>query len=164
MRPATKFPPWVLQSGRRIRSERMTVCHIRATWNPHTRNLTSFVQIPQRKGQVARIEVPSCAYLGCGVGADSACWSWRSQIRQDGDMARYDFRCRTCDSMFEVERPMAQSNEPAPCPDGHTDTVKLLSRISVLAGATPGRVGGGAGSPSPAPMGGGCGGGCACAH
>jgi putative FmdB family regulatory protein len=81
---------------------------------------------------------------------------------QDERMARYDFRCRTCDSMFEVERPMAQSNEPAVCPDGHTETVQLLSRIAVLAGATPGRVGGNA--PAATPMAGGCGGGCACAH
>ncbi len=84
-------------------------------------------------------------------------------VRQDGAMARYDFRCRTCDSTFEVERPMAQSNETASCPGGHTDTVKLLSRISVLAGATPGRVSAGT-NPTPSPMGGGCGGGCACAH
>jgi putative FmdB family regulatory protein len=75
-------------------------------------------------------------------------------------MARYDFRCRTCDSLFEVERPMAASSEPAACPDGHIDTVKLLSRISVLAGATPGRMA----APAPAASGGGCGGGCACAH
>jgi putative FmdB family regulatory protein len=78
----------------------------------------------------------------------------------DAGMARYDFRCRTCDSLFEVERPMSQSSEPAYCPDGHADTVKLLSKISVLAGATPGR----APAPSPMPSGGGCGGACACAH
>jgi putative FmdB family regulatory protein len=77
-------------------------------------------------------------------------------------MARYDFRCRTCDALFEVERPMAMSSDPAVCPEGHADTVKLLSKISVLAGAVPGRS---VTASSSVPMaGGGCGGGCACAH
>jgi hypothetical protein len=46
---------------------------------------------------------------------------------------------------------MAESSAPAACPDGHDDTVKLLT----MAGLT-----GGAGA-GPAPAGGGCcGGGC----
>lgn len=54
--------------------------------------------------------------------------------------------------MFEVTRPMSAANEPATCPDGHFDTVKLLSAVAVT----------GAGSGS-APSGGGCcGGGCGC--
>ncbi|MHA6617088.1 FmdB family zinc ribbon protein [Pseudonocardia sp. DLS-67] len=65
-------------------------------------------------------------------------------------MPRYDFRCRECGSTFEVSRPMADAAEPARCPDGHDDTVKLLSTVAV----------GGRGS-APGPAGGGCcGGGC----
>ena len=73
-------------------------------------------------------------------------------------MPRYDFRCRACGDTFEVSRPMAQATASAACPQGHTDTVKLLSTVAVT-----GR-GGGAGAP-PAPAGGGggcCGGGCGC--
>ena len=72
-------------------------------------------------------------------------------------MARYDFRCRSCGSTFEVERPMAQASDPATCPEGHDDTVKLLSMVSTVgrAGAAP------VSAPSGPPMGGGCcGGGC----
>jgi putative FmdB family regulatory protein len=56
-------------------------------------------------------------------------------------MARYDFRCRTCGSTFEVQRPMAEASEPAACPDGHVDTVKLLSMVAI---------GGRAAAPAPA--------------
>ncbi len=72
-----------------------------------------------------------------------------------GVMPRYDFRCRACGSTFEISRPMARSGEPALCPDGHDDTVKLLSTVAVT--------GGSAGSAAPRPSGGGggcCGGGC----
>ncbi|MEI5033190.1 zinc ribbon domain-containing protein [Streptomyces sp. S1A(2023)] len=65
-------------------------------------------------------------------------------------MPRYEFRCRICGDTFEVSRPMAQSSDPAPCPAGHDDTVKLLSTVAV----------GGAAGSAPAPSGGGGGGGC----
>ncbi|MFC5153380.1 zinc ribbon domain-containing protein [Streptomyces amakusaensis] len=72
-------------------------------------------------------------------------------------MPRYDFRCRSCGDTFEVNRPMAQSSDPAVCPSGHDDTVKLLSAVAVGGSAS-------ASGPSPAPGGGGgggcCGGGC----
>ncbi|MEV6691767.1 zinc ribbon domain-containing protein [Micromonospora sp. NPDC051196] len=72
-------------------------------------------------------------------------------------MPRYEFRCRACGDTFEVNRPMAQAGEPASCPQGHSDTVKLLSTIAVT-----GRGGGAAGGAT-APSGGGCcGGGCGC--
>jgi len=51
---------------------------------------------------------------------------------------------------------MAESADPARCPQGHDDTVKLLSTVSV---------GGRAGSASAEPRGGGggcCGGACGC--
>ncbi|MEJ8278385.1 FmdB family zinc ribbon protein [Pseudonocardia spirodelae] len=72
-------------------------------------------------------------------------------------MPRYEFRCRSCATTFEVDRPMAASSEPADCPQGHGDTVKLLSTV-----ALGGRAGGGAPRPAMAPAGGGgcCGGGC----
>ncbi|CAO0834625.1 hypothetical protein SMICM17S_06657 [Streptomyces microflavus] len=46
-------------------------------------------------------------------------------------MPRYEFRCRTCGDTFELSRPMAQSSDPASCPAGHDDTVKLLSAVAV---------------------------------
>jgi putative FmdB family regulatory protein len=70
-------------------------------------------------------------------------------------MPRYDYRCRACGSTFELNRPMAEANAPASCPDGHDDTVKLLSTVAVLGGT------GGAPAPRAASGGGGCcGGGC----
>ncbi|WP_282698179.1 zinc ribbon domain-containing protein [Streptomyces sp. CC208A] len=65
-------------------------------------------------------------------------------------MPRYEYRCRTCGDTFELSRPMAESSDPATCPVGHDDTVKLLSAVAV----------GGSAAPA-APTGGGCcGGGC----
>jgi putative FmdB family regulatory protein len=65
---------------------------------------------------------------------------------------RYDFRCRECEQTFEVSRPMSAAGDPARCPGGHTDTVKLLSTVAV---------GGVSSAPEPARAGGGCcGGGC----
>jgi putative FmdB family regulatory protein len=69
-------------------------------------------------------------------------------------MPRYEYRCRTCGDTFELSRPMAESAEPAACPAGHDDTVKLLSAVAV----------GGRASQGGAPSGGGgcCGGACGC--
>jgi putative FmdB family regulatory protein len=69
-------------------------------------------------------------------------------------MPRYDYRCRSCGSTFEVNRPMAEANAPASCPSGHDDTMKLLSMVALTGGA--------AAAPAPRPAGGGgcCGGGC----
>ena len=71
-------------------------------------------------------------------------------------MPRYDFRCRECAETFEVTRPMSASGEPAPCPAGHVDTVKLLTTVAV---------GGRSAGQGMAPMSGGggcCGGACGC--
>jgi putative FmdB family regulatory protein len=70
-------------------------------------------------------------------------------------MPRYEYRCRACGDTFEMNRPMSESSDPAECPQGHLDTVKLLSTVSV---------GGRSGSaPSPSAGGGGCcGGACGC--
>ncbi|MFC8491759.1 zinc ribbon domain-containing protein [Streptomyces sp. NPDC057235] len=69
-------------------------------------------------------------------------------------MPRYEYRCRTCGDTFELSRPMAESSDPAACPAGHDDTVKLLSAVAVGGSATaaPAQSGGGGG--------GCCGGGC----
>jgi hypothetical protein len=50
---------------------------------------------------------------------------------------------------------MIDSAEPAVCPEGHDDTVKLLSTVAIT---------GRSGSSAPAPSGGGgcCGGACGC--
>ncbi|RDG38954.1 FmdB family zinc ribbon protein [Streptomyces corynorhini] len=67
-------------------------------------------------------------------------------------MPRYEYRCRSCGDTFELSRPMAQSSAPASCPEGHDDTVKLLSTVAVGGSAK-------GGAPAPA-AGGGAGGGC----
>ncbi len=46
-------------------------------------------------------------------------------------MPRYEYRCRSCQATFELDRPMAQSAAPVACPDGHGDTVKLLSTVAL---------------------------------
>jgi putative FmdB family regulatory protein len=70
---------------------------------------------------------------------------------------RYDVRCRACGTTFEVNRPMARADEPAPCPSGHEDTVRLLPTVG-LTGRTGTRT---ATAPAPAGGSGGCcGGGC----
>ncbi|MGH3685652.1 MAG: FmdB family zinc ribbon protein [Pseudonocardiaceae bacterium] len=69
-------------------------------------------------------------------------------------MPRYEFRCRECSTTFELTRPMTASRDPAQCPSGHNDTVRLLSTVA-LSGATPGPTG-----RATAPATGCCGGGC----
>jgi putative FmdB family regulatory protein len=65
---------------------------------------------------------------------------------------RYEYRCRDCAGTFEVSRPMAEAGLPAACPDGHADTVKLLSTVALT----------GAPAAAPRPAGGCCGGACGC--
>ncbi|GAA5170864.1 hypothetical protein GCM10023321_68620 [Pseudonocardia eucalypti] len=77
-------------------------------------------------------------------------------------MPRYEFRCRECvglgePGVFEVNRPMSAAGDPATCPVGHGDTVKLLSAIALT-----GSGGGFGGAPAPAAGGGCCGGACGC--
>jgi putative FmdB family regulatory protein len=73
-------------------------------------------------------------------------------------MPRYEYRCRACGDTFERTRPMSESSAPCTCPQGHDDTVRLLSTISVG-----GRAGAAGGTNRPAAGGGGCcGGACGC--
>ena len=69
-------------------------------------------------------------------------------------MPRYEYRCRACGDTFEVSRPMAASGDTAACPQGHDDTVKLLSTVAITGAPR-------STAPSPAP-GGCCGGACGC--
>ncbi|MBB5121184.1 FmdB family transcriptional regulator [Streptomyces eurocidicus] len=70
-------------------------------------------------------------------------------------MPRYEYRCKACGDTFELSRPMAESSAPAVCPEGHTDTVKLLSTVAMTGGSSSGS------APAPSAGGGGCcGGGC----
>lgn len=71
-------------------------------------------------------------------------------------MPTYDYRCRACGETFEATRPMAESAEPATCPEGHDDTVKLLTTVAMTGRA------GEASAPAPAGGGGCCGGACGC--
>ncbi|MQA59974.1 MAG: zinc ribbon domain-containing protein [Actinophytocola sp.] len=73
-------------------------------------------------------------------------------------MPTYAYRCRECTESFELNRPMSESSAPATCPDGHQDTVKLLTTVALTgkAGASPALP---AAQPA-APAGGCCGGGC----
>ena len=68
-------------------------------------------------------------------------------------MPVYEFRCRTCDAVFDERRSMAEADQPAACPLGHVGAVRLLPVFATT---------GLAAQPSPGPMAGGCGGGCAC--
>ncbi len=80
-------------------------------------------------------------------------------------MPAYDYRCRTCDAVFEVRRGLDDAPAPAACPSGHAETSRVFTPVAVggavrgaVGGAVPGR---GGGSAAPAPAGGGCcGGGC----
>ncbi|MGI8798242.1 MAG: FmdB family zinc ribbon protein [Pseudonocardia sp.] len=78
-------------------------------------------------------------------------------------MPRYEFRCLDCSreggqSIFEVSRPMSAASDPASCPAGHDDTVKLLSMVSMVSS-----VGSGSSGSSGSSGGGGCcGGSCGC--
>ncbi|MBV8931099.1 MAG: zinc ribbon domain-containing protein [Kutzneria sp.] len=65
-------------------------------------------------------------------------------------MPTYEFRCRQCGDTFDVNRPMSAASDPASCPAGHDDTVKLLTTVAVGTGAAAPSTGGG----------GCCGGGC----
>ncbi|GAA3692569.1 hypothetical protein GCM10022420_092180 [Streptomyces iranensis] len=77
-------------------------------------------------------------------------------------MPRYEYRCRACGTTFELNRPMAESSAPASCPDGHDDTVKLLSTVAVTGAASSSSSASSARPPSGGGGGGGgcCGGGC----
>lgn len=69
-------------------------------------------------------------------------------------MPVYEYRCHRCDAHFEVRRPMADAGAPIACPDGHTETSRLLSVFAAV--GTAGSASANDAGPAPA-------GGCACA-
>lgn len=90
----------------------------------------------------------------------SAMSSWRPG-RYDAAMPTYEFRCPTCETTFEEQRPMAQSGDPATCPAGHEGARRLLSVFANTSGSTDSLRAGAASPIATSPGGGGCcGGGC----
>jgi putative FmdB family regulatory protein len=74
-------------------------------------------------------------------------------------MPFYEYRCKDCDARYELQRSMADASAPAPCPFGHTNSVKLLSSFAAVGSAAPSTTAAPASRPT-----GGCGSGCGCAH
>jgi putative FmdB family regulatory protein len=72
-------------------------------------------------------------------------------------MPRYEYRCRSCGATFELTRPMSESAAPGVCPQGHDDTVKLLSTVALA-----GRSAASGTAPAGGAGGGCCGGACGC--
>lgn len=74
-------------------------------------------------------------------------------------MPTYAYRCRECTTTFELNRPMSDAGAPAACPEGHDDTVKLLTTVALTGRSSP--TSAPSSAPAAAPAGGGCcGGGC----
>jgi putative FmdB family regulatory protein len=72
-------------------------------------------------------------------------------------MPRYDYRCRSCGDTFEVTRSITATSTAVECPQGHDDTVKLLSTIALTGSGSKGAI-----STPQASGGGCCGGACGC--
>lgn len=72
-------------------------------------------------------------------------------------MPLYDYRCRTCGTVYEARRSMAEADTPGHCPEGHVGADRLLP-VFATTGQAEQPAGGACGAPVP----GGCGGGCAC--
>jgi putative FmdB family regulatory protein len=80
--------------------------------------------------------------------------TWRTESgSRIATVPRYEYRCRACGATFELTRPMSESSAPCSCPQGHDDTVKLLSTVAVSGIAS---------QSAPAAGGGCCGGACGC--
>jgi putative FmdB family regulatory protein len=70
-------------------------------------------------------------------------------------MASYDYRCRECDTRFEVRRAISDDALVVACPQGHTDVARIWTAVGVA-----GRASAPAAAPAPRASGGCCGGGC----
>lgn len=67
-------------------------------------------------------------------------------------MPLYEYYCRTCETKFELLRPMSRADEEATCPADHPGAQRVLSLFAAVRA-------GGDGEPMPID---GAGGGCAC--
>ncbi len=52
-------------------------------------------------------------------------------------MPKYDFGCAACEARYDVERPMAQTNDPAPCPVCGTAGTRIFTMPRLLFKADP---------------------------
>ena len=75
-------------------------------------------------------------------------------------MPLYEYRCRTCQAVYEERRTMADADAPTTCPDGHVGAVRLLPVFATAGQAA--QPAGGRNGPVGAPMARGCAGACAC--
>ena len=96
-----------------------------------------------------------------GPGATGSEARRRPAPSYDRTMPLYEYRCRTCESTFEARRSMSDANAPAECPDGHVDSMRLLSMFASVGAGSASAQAPRAAAPS---GGGGCGAGCGCAH
>jgi putative FmdB family regulatory protein len=71
-------------------------------------------------------------------------------------MPLYEYRCRVCDTSFQLLRTVRSADDPAPCPSGHTDVARALSLVAPVRR--------GEFMTAPASGGGCCGGACGCGH
>lgn len=45
-------------------------------------------------------------------------------------MPIYEYRCPSCNSVFEQLRPMSKASDPVPCPDCQTASPRMISRLA----------------------------------
>jgi putative FmdB family regulatory protein len=72
----------------------------------------------------------------------------------------YEFRCSTCEAVFDDRRSMAEADAPATCPEGHVGARRLLPVFATTGLAS--EPSGFCAAPASVAAGGGCGAGCAC--
>ncbi|HEV8115794.1 MAG TPA: zinc ribbon domain-containing protein [Acidimicrobiales bacterium] len=49
-------------------------------------------------------------------------------------MPVYDFRCPSCEARFEVQRSIADFDQPTSCPQGHEGAVRVITTWGVTGG------------------------------
>ena len=56
-------------------------------------------------------------------------------------MPLYEYYCRRCEQRFELLRPLARMDDPAPCPKGHDGGERVLSTFAAFSGSASGESG-----------------------
>jgi len=80
-------------------------------------------------------------------------------------MPLYEYRCRDCETTFELRRPMSEASLSTTCPSGHPGAVRLLSVFASVSSGGAGSPGSAASMPAPSMRSGGpCGSACGCHH